>query len=288
MLCEPRPTTRLASFSRLILSGSGRKMSGFSAHDLGSRVIPVIDLLSGQAVHAVRGRRSEYRPLESVLMCGSDPIDLAKALVERFGAQELYVADLDALQGGQPEFDLLRRIAELPVQLLVDLGMGSPEHVEQAMRELPYTSVCFVLATEASPDVETFRACLTELQGLSQAALGLDYLRGTFRTKQRSDLAAPSPNALAPEGWIDAALEGGVGSVIALDLDRVGSDRGFAWPAGLASSMKFGKFRRKISGGGIRSLTDVRDACVQGGDAVLVGSALHDGRIAPVFIDDRG
>ena len=71
MLCEPRLTTRLASFSRLILSGSGRKMCEFSAHDFGSRVIPVIDVLAGQAVRAVRGRRSEYRPLESVLIRGS-------------------------------------------------------------------------------------------------------------------------------------------------------------------------------------------------------------------------
>lgn len=263
-------------------------MREFSAHDFRSRIIPVIDVLSGQTVRAVGGRRSEYRPLESVHLCGSDPVDLAKALVERCGFQELYVADLDALQGGRPQFDILRCIAQLPVRLLFDLGVGSPEQVEQTVRELPFTNLCFVLPTEASPDVETFRACLAELQRPSQAALGLDYLKGAFRTKRNSYAVATGRDLTGPEAWMDAALQAGVESIVALDVDRVGSDRGFAWPTGLVSSTNFGKFRRGISGGGIRSLTDVRDACVQGCDAVLVGSALHDGRISPVFIDGPG
>ena len=64
------------------------------------RVIPVIDLKGGLAVHAVRGDRERYRPLRSRIAEGSDPVDLTHAVRERFGLDELYVADLDAIGGG--------------------------------------------------------------------------------------------------------------------------------------------------------------------------------------------
>jgi phosphoribosylformimino-5-aminoimidazole carboxamide ribotide isomerase len=56
------------------------------------RVIPVIDLKSGAAVHAVRGERERYRPLRSGLVAGSDPVEVARAVREALGLGELYVA----------------------------------------------------------------------------------------------------------------------------------------------------------------------------------------------------
>jgi len=46
------------------------------------RVIPVIDLKRGVAVHAVRGDRERYRPLRSRIAEGSDPVDLTRAVRE--------------------------------------------------------------------------------------------------------------------------------------------------------------------------------------------------------------
>ncbi|HEV7281309.1 MAG TPA: HisA/HisF-related TIM barrel protein [Pirellulaceae bacterium] len=243
-------------------------------------VIPVIDLLDGRAVRAVRGRRSEYQPLESVLVKGSDPVDLAKSLHERCGFEEIYVADLDALQEAEPQFDVLRRIAELPIRSLLDLGVGRPEQVERARRELARTDACFVIATEASPDIETFRDCLAAFDSPQGVALCLDYLRGRFRTKGTYEGRRLKREA-SPDEWMSAAHAAEIGAVIALDLDQVGSDRGFAWPQGLEESPNFRGFRRKISGGGIRSREDLLAARAAGCDAILVGSALHDGRIAP-------
>jgi phosphoribosylformimino-5-aminoimidazole carboxamide ribotide isomerase len=47
------------------------------------RVIPVIDLKRGVAVHAVRGDRERYRPLRSRIADGSDPVHVARAVRER-------------------------------------------------------------------------------------------------------------------------------------------------------------------------------------------------------------
>src|SRR4051812_49736255 len=67
----------------------------------GMRVVGVIDLKDGTAVHAVRGERERYRPVRSVV--GGDDGD-ALALARGFRAEleldELYVADLDAITGG--------------------------------------------------------------------------------------------------------------------------------------------------------------------------------------------
>ena len=65
------------------------------------RLIPVIDLLDGQAVHAVIGKREHYRPVKSVLCDTPDPFEVATAFRDRLGLNEIYIADLDAIQGAR-------------------------------------------------------------------------------------------------------------------------------------------------------------------------------------------
>src|ERR1700754_4792698 len=61
------------------------------------RVIPVLDLLDGHAVRAVRGDRANYRPVQSSLCATSEPLAVARALLAASGADTLYVADLGAI-----------------------------------------------------------------------------------------------------------------------------------------------------------------------------------------------
>ena len=61
-------------------------------------MIPVIDLLHGQVVHAIRGRRKNYKPIKSVLCGTSDPLAVARAFLNLLNLNEVYVADLDAIQ----------------------------------------------------------------------------------------------------------------------------------------------------------------------------------------------
>ena len=63
------------------------------------RIIPVLDLQGGQAVHAIAGDRAHYRPIQSVLHEGPDPIGLARAYRDSLGLRDLYLADLDAIAG---------------------------------------------------------------------------------------------------------------------------------------------------------------------------------------------
>src|SRR4051812_34819322 len=118
------------------------------------RVIGVIDLLGGRAVHARGGMRHEYEPI-------GEPLDLARMYVDRYGVSELYVADLDAIRGGRdadrrhaidggPERPALRAIcAVAPVWL--DAGVSSVARAREVI-ELGVSRVIVGLETLTSFD----------------------------------------------------------------------------------------------------------------------------------------
>src|SRR3954469_12740745 len=88
------------------------------------QVIPVIDLMRGQVVRGVRGERHAYRPIVSRLADGSAPLAIAQALRKAApppaGQQAvLYVADLDAIQGGAVQAAVLRELLRDQPELCV-------------------------------------------------------------------------------------------------------------------------------------------------------------------------
>ena len=87
------------------------------------RVIPVLDLMSGQVVRGIGGRRSEYRPVVSKLTASTDPIAVAAAFRDQFGLTDLYLADLDAIAGQAPALATYRGIRDLGCRLWVDAGV---------------------------------------------------------------------------------------------------------------------------------------------------------------------
>src|SRR3954466_6646301 len=88
------------------------------------QVVPVLDVLGGRVVRAVRGERAAYRPIVSSLVAGSAPVDVARALVRRSGSGVLYVADLDALQGGRVQLALLEALLDALPGLVLWVGAG--------------------------------------------------------------------------------------------------------------------------------------------------------------------
>src|SRR5262245_43017638 len=88
------------------------------------RVIPVIDLMHGQVVRGVAGRRSEYRPIESRIAADAQPMTVARALVERFGFDEVYVADLDAILQREPNAEAWKEISNAGMSIWLDAGFG--------------------------------------------------------------------------------------------------------------------------------------------------------------------
>ena len=61
------------------------------------RIIPVLDILDSKAVHAIKGERAKYKPLNLKLMKSSNPVEIVEFLNKEFNFKEFYIADLDAI-----------------------------------------------------------------------------------------------------------------------------------------------------------------------------------------------
>ena len=136
------------------------------------RVVPVIDLKGGVAVHAVRGDRERYRPVRSRIADGTDAVSLARAVRDRFGLDELYVADLDAITGGPGNATIMAALA-LEAHVMVDAGTADARTIADLL-ELGVERV--VIGTETLPGAEAFRRLRSELPD-APLVLSLD-LRG--------------------------------------------------------------------------------------------------------------
>ena len=91
-------------------------------------VIPVVDLIGGQVVHARKGNRDAYRPIVSPLSRTSDPVDVVGGLLCLHPFTTLYVADLNSiLRRGDNCGTLWRLRAAFPaLRLWIDNGADDP------------------------------------------------------------------------------------------------------------------------------------------------------------------
>src|SRR4051812_49206902 len=89
-------------------------------------IIPVIDLQHSQVVRGVAGRRSEYRPIESQLTADTSPAGIARAFAD-LGFKTVYVADLDAIAGVEPNIAAYQQITSAGLALWIDAGLRSAD-----------------------------------------------------------------------------------------------------------------------------------------------------------------
>lgn len=232
-------------------------------------LIPVIDLMRGQVVRAVRGDRQSYRPIVSSLCEGSDPLQMARALCRHCASSRLYVADLDALTGGDPQADVLRALLQgLPaLELWLDAGFADAAAAAALCQRIgaPAGRVVPVFGSESLRSLAALRAAFANPDA---GVLSLDRRDG-----QRLDPAGCWDH---PELW--------PGRVIVMTLERVGADSGPDLDT-LREVQSRAPKARLVGAGGIRHAEDLVRARGAGAHAWLVASALHDGRLpaaAPV------
>lgn len=240
-------------------------------------LIPVLDILGGQAVHARRGLREQYRPVDSVLLPGrpGEARALARAYRESLEAAHCYVADLDAIQGGAPQWELLKALADpaggFGPGLMVDAGLTSPEQIEQLLRAGAET---LVAGLETLPGFAELAAIVREA-GETGVVFSLDLMEGKPVRRRAGRIATQDGVALELGA---RAAEAGCRALLVLDLATVGSEAG---PRNLEllHALKRLVGLPLYAGGGVRSPADLRLLESAGCDAVLVGTALHRGMI---------
>ncbi len=235
---------------------------------MGFRVIPVIDILQGIAVHAVRGHREDYHPLRSNLSAASDPVELALGLKKQFGFTELYTADLDGIIKEAANESLLSKLCAISdLDVIVDAGVNSPEEAE---RLLKIGAAKVVIGSETLSRLDIIEK-IVEAVGSARVTGSIDIKDGEVLSKCR-ELRETKPVKAA-----HILEDNGVGELILLDLSRVGSEAGV--DAQIVEKTIGVIDIPLLVGGGICSIEDVRVLRDVGASGVLLATALHRGRL---------
>ena len=223
----------------------------------------VIDLVDAVAVHGVKGERSKYAPIP---FCEGD----ANALTLHYfslGIRSAYVADLDAIQGGEAQWEQYEQLLRLGFdRLMIDLGWRSDllSFREDLLRlNEKYPEIQWVVATETCQHVEAYCELIAHV-GAERVCLSLDFSNGRF-LNQSSDW----------QSWVDCSQKQLVHDLIVLDLAAVGSQNGGA-TSNICRQIKCAWPSMRIyTGGGIRFDADIELLLDAGCHAVLAATALY-------------
>jgi phosphoribosylformimino-5-aminoimidazole carboxamide ribotide isomerase len=244
----------------------------------GLKVIPVIDVLNGVVVHAVRGNRVEYKPLQSCLTASIDPFEVA-AVFKRQGFSTLYLADLDAIARKTPSFKLYSSISQIGLNLIVDAGAANIQTVKSLLK---YGVSKVIVGTETLQSMVFLKEAVKQV--------GADKLIISFDMKNGKVLLPTAFDGLTDDIFelLDLFSAMGISEFILLDLNRVGSSEGINMDLIKKASAATLHTNGFYVGGGIRSIDDLlllKELNVLG---VLTATALHLGKISLKVLKNAG
>lgn len=247
------------------------------------RIIGVIDLLGGCAVHAQAGVRERYAPVTHAAGAPVPPGDarvLARTYIERLGIAELYVADLDAIVGSGSQAALVEEIAELGVPLWLDAGIRS---ASDARRAIDLGAEHLIVGLETLPSFDALAAICDGVRPLESSrvrgsapvvAFSLDLRDGVPVVMKGGKI----PSGESVETLVTTAADVGAVALVVIDLARVGTGVG-------VDNVLLTRVRAAapgltlVAGGGVRGWNDLVELAKAGCDGALVATALHEGRI---------
>ena len=223
------------------------------------QIIPVIDLMQGQVVHAKFGLRSQYQPIQSNLCDSSAPLAVVASLLKLYPFQTLYIADLDAIVGIGDHDEVIELITETYPQLTIWLDSGIRQVNARALYK---TKQCRpVVGSENIANLQDYRAISYACE--SQHILSLDY-------SATSQLGIQELHETA-RYWPD--------DIICMTLNAVGGGQGPDL-ARLNAVIQINKTRKNPSNiyaaGGVKDSGDIVTLASLGISGVLIASALHN------------
>jgi len=228
-------------------------------------IYPAIDILGGQAVRLIQGRKDQ-------MTVYGDPIEMATKWVNK-GAEWLHVVDLDGAFEGKPKnLGVLRNMAAAVPKAKIQVGGG--------IRSMSTVGLLFdagieriVLGTAAVQDQEFVKNALAKHSG--RVAIGIDARDG--------DVQVSGWTEDSQIGAIDLARrlqDAGVRLVIYTDISRDGVLEGPNVEA--TRQMLENTQLSVIASGGVSSLKDVHRLAEINHpklEGVIIGKALYEGRI---------
>jgi phosphoribosylformimino-5-aminoimidazole carboxamide ribotide isomerase len=226
--------------------------------------------MDGIVVHGVGGNRSQYRPITSQVTGSYLPVEVAGDLKRSFGFSELYIADLDSIQGRGNHARQVEAIRELGYSIYLDPG------IMKAGDLASYGSG----ADRIVVGTETLRS-LDELEEVCSmhpyVVVSLDF-KGEMMLARDKSLGKMSPKVL-----VKRVQQAGASEIIYLDLKRVGTSSGTS--SKRMETVITSSTIPVLVGGGIRNARDIEDTGDLGADGVLVATCIHTGDLKVVDVE---
>lgn len=226
------------------------------------KVIPVIDVLNGVVVHAKKGDRAAYQAIHSQLTPSSQPLDIVAALLELYPFQQLYIADLNAIQkldtSHENNYNVIASIKERypALELWVDAGISN--NVELGVwQEL---DARLIIGSENFINISDY-SLLNILD--KNYILSLDFMPLGYK--------GPAELLTNTEHWLQ--------DVIVMSLSNVGANHGVNIDL-MRETMARAKDFNIIAAGGIRGADDLLMLKEIGVNAALLATALHQKQIS--------
>ncbi len=220
-------------------------------------IYPAIDVLAGRVVRLSEGRR------EAVTVEGGDPVAAAERFADE-GASWLHLVDLDGAFSGDPDLDLVSRIAAAGLPLQVGGGYRSLDSIDAALA----AGAARVLVGTAALEVGFLSAATTRFgEGI---AVAIDAREGSVTVHGWTRPALLTPGELARR-----CADAGVQRVLVTSAQRDGTLSGPDVPlleSVLEASLPV------IAAGGIATLDDLTALRELGCEGVVTGSAIWLGR----------
>ena len=232
------------------------------------KVIPVIDILNSEAVHAIRGERKSYKPLISKLFKTSNPLDILQVLAFNYEFKDFYIADLDAIINDKPNFHLLSNILKISdLNIMIDPGIGNNNDILHFSK---FDINKLIIGLETVRSLEVIREALNII-GQNKLILSIDMYKEKVLSRAKK-IKDKSPIEI-----VKIVEEIGVNELILLDLFRVGQKIGGIPEQYLKIQDSFGG--NIFVGGGIKDYKDLLKYKEFNFAGVLIATALYDGTI---------
>ena len=233
------------------------------------RVIGVLDLLDGRAVHARAGAREHYEPMRAVAGAAieaGDAVAIARIYRDSLGLTDLYAADLDAIMGRSPQDGIVAALAASG-PLWLDAGVSS---LDRARHLLALGVARVIVGLETLESWSALRAI--------SAGVGAECVAFSLDLRNGEPVSRMTPPPFDASAVAAKAVEAGVHSIIVIDVARVGTGAGLDLEL-IARVREAVPDVMLLAGGGVRGFEDLERLAGAGCDGVLVATALHDGRI---------
>lgn len=217
----------------------------------------MIDLLNGLVVHAKKGERQHYQPIQSKLTASSEPIQVVEALLSVYPFAQLYIADLNAIQKSDAHYPInYTQIQQLQqafpqLKLWLDVGISQPKDLF-IWQDL---DARIVIGSENIPDMATYNVLMSSIHS---PILSLDFMPHGYQ--------GPPTLLNQTEHWPE--------DVIVMSLADVGAGSGPNITRLNAIKNKSAQ-THAIAAGGIRDKTDLNKLKQMGIAGALVATALH-------------